>query len=46
MAHPLDTQTYELDGFKPTPGMQVTFSVINDYGAITEPMTLPVALDL
>lgn len=46
MSHPLDIQTYELDGVKPTTGMQVTFSVINDFGAFTAPMTLPVALDL
>lgn len=46
MSRPLDIQTYELDGFKPTAGMQVTFSTINDFGAFTAPMTLPVALDL
>ena len=46
MSHPLDIQTYELDGFKPTAGMLVTFSIINDFGAFTAPITLPVALDL
>lgn len=46
MSRPLNTQTYALDGFKPTAGMQVTFSAINDYGAFTAPITLPVALDL
>lgn len=46
MSSPLDTQTYELEGFKPTAGMQVTFSIINDFGAFSAPMTLPVALDL
>ena len=45
MSRPFDTHTYALDGFKPTAGMQVTFSTINDYGAFTAPMTLPVALD-
>ena len=45
MSRPLEAQTYELDGFKPTAGMQVTFSIINDFGAFTTPMTLPVALD-
>lgn len=46
MALPRDSQTYELDGLKPTPGMQVNFSVITDYGGYTTPMTLPVSLDL
>ena len=46
MSPPMDVQTYELDGLTPTEGMQVTFSTINDFGAFTAPMTLPVALDL
>ena len=46
MSRPLEIQTYELDGFKPTTGIQVTFSSINDFGAFTAPITLPVALDL
>lgn len=46
MARPLDIQTYELEGFKPTAGLQVTYSIINDFGAFTAPMTMPVALDL
>lgn len=46
MSRPFDIQTYELDGFKPTAGTQVTFSIINDFGAFTAPMTLPVSLDL
>lgn len=45
MAEPMTTQHFELDGFKPTPGMQVNFSVITDYGGFTAPMTLPVGLD-
>lgn len=46
MALPLESRTFELDGLKPSPGMQVNFSVITDYGGYTPPMTLPVALDL
>ena len=46
MALPMASQTYELDGFKPTQGLQVIFSAINDFGSFTNPMTLPVALDL
>jgi chaperone protein EcpD len=46
MALPLDSQTFELDGLKPSPGMQVSFSVITDYGGFTPPMTVPVSLDL
>lgn len=45
MAGPMSTQHYELDGLKPAPGMQVSFSVITDYGGYTAPMTLPVGLD-
>ncbi|WP_071550462.1 fimbrial biogenesis chaperone [Pseudomonas frederiksbergensis] len=45
MAEPMATQHFELDGLKPTPGMQVNFSVITDYGGYTAPMTLPVGLD-
>jgi chaperone protein EcpD len=46
MALPLASQTFELDGLKPSPGMQVSFSVITDYGGFTTPMTVPVSLDL
>jgi chaperone protein EcpD len=46
MALPLDSQSFELDGLKPSPGMQVSFSVITDYGGFTTPMTVPVSLDL
>ncbi|MFK9082743.1 molecular chaperone [Pseudomonas neuropathica] len=46
MALPLDSSTYELDGLKPVPGMQVSFSAITDYGGFTTPMTVPVGLDL
>lgn len=46
MALPLDSQTYELGGLKASPGMQVSFSVITDYGGFTTPMTVPVAFDL
>lgn len=46
MALPLDAQTYELDGLQPSPGMQVSFSVITDYGGFTTPMTVPVSLEL
>lgn len=46
MALPREDQSYELDGLKPTPGMQVNFSVITDYGGYSAPMTSPVSLDL
>ncbi|MNR55103.1 hypothetical protein D3C85_1754170 [compost metagenome] len=46
MALPMATQRYELNGFKPTPGTQVSFSVISDYGGHTAPMTQPVGLEL
>ena len=46
MSLPLESRSYELDGFKPRPGMQVSFSVITDYGGYTDPMTLPVQFDL
>jgi chaperone protein EcpD len=46
MALPRGSQTYDLNGLKPSPGMQVNFSVITDYGGFTKPMTLPVVLDL
>jgi len=46
MASPLSSQVYELTGIKPSPGLQVTFSAINDYGAITPPLIAPVQLAL
>jgi len=45
MAAPMDTQSFEFEGLKPVPGMQVNFSVITDYGGYTTPMTLTVGLD-
>jgi len=46
MAHPVAVQSYGLNGLKPGPGMQVSFSVITDYGGYTAPLTSPVVLDL
>lgn len=45
MALPISVQTYDLGGLKPSPGMQVSFSVITDYGGFTPLMTLPVGPD-
>jgi P pilus assembly chaperone PapD len=45
MAAPMDTQSFEFEGLKPVPGIQVNFSVITDYGGYTTPMTLTVGLD-
>ncbi|PWB30716.1 pilus assembly protein [Pseudomonas sp. SDI] len=46
MVAPMSSQQFALEGFKPTPGMQVNFSTINDYGGFSTPLTLPVAVDL
>lgn len=46
MALPLESSTFELNGFKPRPGMQVSFSVITDHGGYTPPLTSPVDVDL
>lgn len=46
MALPLSTQDYLLEGVKASPGLQVRFSTINDYGGFTPPITSPVELDL
>ncbi|MDD0977346.1 molecular chaperone [Pseudomonas fontis] len=46
MVMPLATQHFELEGFKPGPGLQVKFITINDYGGFTTPLTSPVAIDL
>jgi chaperone protein EcpD len=42
MAAPLDRQVYVLGDIKPGPGMQVSFSTINDYGGITPMTSLPI----
>jgi chaperone protein EcpD len=42
MVEPLSRQTYALDGLKPTAGLQVEFSAINDFGGYTVPLTLPI----
>lgn len=37
MAHPMSTQSYPLKSIKPAAGLQVTFSVVDDYGARITP---------
>jgi chaperone protein EcpD len=44
MLGPLTTQTYPLDDIKVTPGLQVVFAAINDYGGYTSPLTVPLQL--
>lgn len=46
MVAPLSTQRYDLQSAAPGPGLQVKFSAITDYGGFSEPITLPVSLDL
>lgn len=42
MAAPLSERAFELEGLKYQEGMQVVFAAINDYGAYTQPLTLPI----
>ena len=42
MSAPLSERAFELEGLKYQEGMQVVFSTINDYGAYTQPLTLPI----
>ncbi|SMF44965.1 MULTISPECIES: fimbria/pilus periplasmic chaperone [unclassified Pseudomonas] len=44
MLEPFAEHAYPLTGIKPAPGLQAQFSVINDYGGYTEPLTLPIHL--
>lgn len=44
MALPMSTQHFALEGFNPSPGIQVKFSIINDYGGVTDAPSLPVTL--
>jgi P pilus assembly chaperone PapD len=46
MLAPFSTQRYDLQSVAPGPGLQVNFSVISDYGGFTQPITLPISLDL
>jgi chaperone protein EcpD len=42
MVAPLSSQTFDLTGTRPRTGWKVEFSVINDYGGFTTPLTLPI----
>lgn len=42
MAAPLNRQAYDLGNVKPGPGMQVSFSTLNDYGGTTPLISLPI----
>lgn len=44
MLGPMTSQTYELNELRASPGTQVVFSAINDYGGYSTPLTLPVRL--
>ncbi|QXH48405.1 molecular chaperone [Pseudomonas xanthosomatis] len=44
MVAPFARQVYPAPGIKPADGMQVRFSIINDFGGSSEPLTLPVSL--
>lgn len=42
MAAPFSSQHYPLEGIKPSPGLQLTFAAINDYGGVTPDQRAPV----
>jgi len=42
MLDPFGEQAYPLTNLKPDANLQAQFSVINDYGGYTDPMTLPI----
>lgn len=44
MLEPFAEQAYPISGFTPSAGWHAQFSVINDYGGYTKPLTLPVHL--
>ncbi|CAM3141652.1 pilus assembly protein [Pseudomonas floridensis] len=44
MLAPMTSQTFELHELQASPGLQVVFSAINDYGGYSTPVTLPVSL--
>ncbi|WP_248916275.1 fimbrial biogenesis chaperone [Pseudomonas moorei] len=44
MVAPMSRQTFALTGPAPTPGLQVEFSAINDYGGFSTPLTLPIQM--
>lgn len=45
MAAPLSREVYPLAGFRPGNEPQLSFTTINDYGGITDPVTLPLRQD-
>lgn len=45
MVAPFAQQTYPAPGIKPAPGLQARFSIINDFGGYSEPLSLPIRLD-
>ncbi|VVM96823.1 putative fimbrial chaperone YadV [Pseudomonas fluorescens] len=44
MVAPLSRHTFALKGTHPKPGLQVEFSVINDYGGYSAPLSLPIQI--
>ncbi|MFK3774865.1 molecular chaperone [Pseudomonas sp. NPDC089406] len=44
MLAPHSSLVYPLPGIRPAPDLQVLFSIINDYGGHSAPVTLPIAL--
>lgn len=44
MVAPLSRHTFALKGTQPKPGLQVEFSVINDYGGYSAPLSLPIQI--
>ncbi|MDU9405530.1 molecular chaperone [Pseudomonas sp. zfem004] len=44
MVAPFAQQTYPAPGIKPGAGLQVRFSIINDFGGYSEPVTQPISL--